>query len=175
MFIGLANSSSNNLDVDFIRVAQDEVPIHLAYISYDAYLQGRYTKDEVTSDSQYGKPLFVYRTQDHLSFGLSPIPDEDIYTIEYEYFKTHTELSAATDTLDLPDIYADVVVNRAKYYLYKLRNDVPMANIANAEYERGVQRIRTEMLNKQDYMKDTRVNLNTTSRTTSNTSVLTFT
>ena len=62
-----------------------------------------------------------------------------------------------------------------KYYLYKLRNDVPMANIANAEYERGVQRIRTEMLNRQEYMKDTRVNLNTTSRTTSNTSVLTFT
>jgi hypothetical protein len=50
-----------------------------------------------------------------------------------------------------------------------------MANIANAEYERGVQRIRTEMLNRQEYMKDTRVNLNTTSRTTSNTSVLTFT
>jgi len=175
VFVGLANTSSDNLDIDFIRVAQDEVPIHLMYISYDAYLQGRYTKDEVTSDSQYGKPLFVYRTQDHLSFGLSPIPDGDFYTVEYEYFKTHTELSAATDTLDLPDIYVDVVVNRAKYYLYKLRNDVPMANIANAEYERGVQRIRTEMLNRQEYMKDTRVNLNTTSRTTSNTSVLTFT
>ena len=175
VFVGLANTSSDNLDIDFIRVAQDEVPIHLMYISYDAYLQGRYTKDEVTSDSQYGKPLFVYRTQDHLSFGLSPIPDGDFYTVEYEYFKTHTELSAATDTLDLPDIYVDVVVNRAKYYLYKLRNDVPMANIANAEYERGIQRIRTEMLNRQEYMKDTRVNLNTTSRTTSNTSVLTFT
>ena len=37
------------------------------------------------------------------------------------------------------------------------------------------ERIRTEMLNRQEYMKDTRVNLNTTSRTTSNTSVLTFT
>jgi len=175
VFVGLANSSSDNLDIDFIRVAQDEIPSHLSYLSYDAYLQGQYTKDEVTSDSQYGKPLFVYRTQDHLSFGLSPIPDGDFYTVEYEYFKTHAELSAATDTLDLPDIYADVVVNRAKYYLYKLRDDVPMANIANAEYERGVQRIRTEMLNRQEYMKDTRVNLNTTSRTTSNTSVLTYT
>ena len=61
-----------------------------------------------------------------------------------------------------------------QYYLYKLRNDVPMANIANAEYEKGVERIRVEMLNRQEYMKDTRVNLNTTSRTTSNTSVLTL-
>ena len=33
-----------------------------------------------------------------------------------------------------------------------------------------VERIRIEMLNRQEYMKDTRVNLNTTSRTTSNTS-----
>ena len=46
--------------------------------------------------------------------------------------------------MDLPDIYADVIVNRAKYYLYKLKNDVPMANISNAEYEAGVKRrIRT--------------------------------
>jgi hypothetical protein len=84
-------------------------------------------------------------------------------------------LSSATDTLDLADRFADTVVNRAKYYLYKLRNDVPMANIANAEYEEGIKRIRIETLNKQDYMKDSRVNLNTSNRTTSNTSVLTVT
>jgi len=175
-FVTINNPTTvTNMQVDFIRVSADEIPINLKYISYDAYIQGRYTNDERNTDSQYGKPLFVYRTQDHLSFGLSPIPDEDIFTVEYEYFKTHTDLSAATDTLDLPDRYSDVVVNRAKYYLYKLRNDVPMANIANAEYEKGVERIRVEMLNRQEYMKDTRVNLNTTSRTTSNTSVLTFT
>lgn len=175
IYVGLSTASSDTLEVDFIRVSQEEVPVALNYISYDAYIQGRYTIDTTNDDSQYGKPLFVYRTQDHLSFGLSPIPDGDFYTVEYEYFKTHTDLSASTDVLDLPDRYADVVVNRAKYYLYKLRNDVPMANIANAEYEAGVERIRVEMLNRQDYMKDTRVNLNTTSRTTSNTSVLTFT
>jgi len=50
-----------------------------------------------------------------------------------------------------------------------------MANISNAEYESGVRRIRTEMHNHVDYMKDTRVNLSTNNRTTSNTSVLTAT
>jgi len=175
IYVGLSTASSDTLEVDFVRVSQEEVPTALNYISYDAYIQSRYTIDEANNDSQYGKPLFVYRTQDHLSFGLSPIPDGDFYTVEYEYFKTHTDLSTSTDTLDLPDRYADIIVNRAKYYLYKLRNDVPMANIANAEYEAGVERIRIEMLNRPEYMKDTRVNLNTTSRTTSNTSVLTFT
>jgi len=38
-----------------------------------------------------------------------------------------------------------------------------MANIANAEYEDGVKRIRIEMLNKPDYVRDLRVNLNTIS------------
>ena len=175
-FVTINNPTTvTNMQVDYIRVSADEVPINLKYITYDAYIQGKYQTDEVNSDTQYAKPLFVYRTQDHLSFGVSPITDEDIYTVEYEYFKTHTELSAATDTLDIPDRYSDVIVNRAKYYLYKLRNDVPTANIANAEYNKGVDRIRVEMLNRQEYMKDTRVNLNTTSRTTSNTSVLTFT
>ena len=159
IYVGLENASSDNLDIDFVRLSEDEVPVYLKYASYDDFIQNRYPRDEVVDDSQYGKPSYVYRTQDNLKFGLTPIPDSDSYTVEYEYFKTHSDLSAYTDTLDLPDRYADTVVNRAKYYLYKLRNDVPMANIANAEYERGVERIRVELLNRPEYMRDTRVNL----------------
>ena len=175
-FVTLNNTTTaTNMDVDYVRVKRQEEAVKLKPMTYDGFLQGAFRKDVAANDSQYGKPLFVYRTPDHKSFGLSPIPKFDDYTVFYEYYKTHTELSAHGDTMDLPDIYADVVVNRAKYYLYKLRNDVPMANISNAEYEEGVRRIRTEMLNHIEYMKDTRVNLNTSNRTTSNTSVLTVT
>ena len=175
-FITLNNpSTATNMDVDYVRVKRQEEAVKLKPMTYDGFLQGAFRKDVAANDSQYGKPLFVYRTPDHKSFGLSPIPKFDDYTVFYEYYKTHTELSAHGDTMDLPDIYADVIVNRAKYYLYKLKNDVPMANISNAEYEEGVRRIRTEMLNHIEYMKDTRVNLNTSNRTTSNTSVLTVT
>jgi len=175
-FITLNNpSTATNMDVDYVRVKRQEEAVKLKPMTYDGFLQGAFRKDVAANDSQYGRPLFVYRTPDHKSFGLSPIPKFDDYTVFYEYYKTHTELSAHGDTMDLPDIYADVIVNRAKYYLYKLKNDVPMANISNAEYEQGVRRIRTEMLNHIEYMKDTRVNLNTSNRTTSNTSVLTVT
>ena len=175
-FVTLNNTTTaTNMDVDYVRVKRQEEAVKLKPMTYDGFLQGAFRKDVAANDSQYGKPLFVYRTPDHKSFGLSPIPKFVEYTVFYEYYKTHTELSAATDTMDLPDHYADVVVNRAKYYLYKLKNDVPMANISNAEYEEGVRRIRTEMLNHIEYMKDTRVNLNTSNRTTSNTSVLTVT
>jgi hypothetical protein len=114
------------------------------------------------------------RTQDNLGFGITPLPDRDSYQINYQYYKSHTELSSATDTLDLPDIYSDVVVNRAKYYAYKLRSDIPSANIANAEYEDGVKRVRVEALNKQDYMKDTRTNLEMSSRGSTSNPVFTY-
>lgn len=159
IYVGLENSSSNDLDIDFVRLTEDEIPVSLKYASYDDFIKNRYSRDEIVDDSQYGKPSYVYRTQDNTKFGLSPIPDSDSYTVEYEYFKTHNDLLAYDDVLDLPDRYADTVVNRAKYYLYKLRNDVPMANIANAEYEKGVERIRIELLNRPEYMRDTRVNL----------------
>ena len=116
----------------------------------------------------------MYRTQDNLGFGITPLPDRDSYQINYQYYKSHTELSSATDTLDLPDIYSDVVVNRAKYYAYKLRSEIPSANIANAEYEDGVKRIRVEALNKQDYMKDTRTNLEMSSRGSTSNPVFTY-
>ena len=175
-FVTLNNTTTaTNMDVDYVRVKRQEEAVKLKPMTYDGFLQGAFRKDVAANDSQYGKPLFVYRTPDHKSFGLSPIPKFDDYTVFYEYYKTHTELSAHGDTMDLPDHYSDVIINRAKYYLYKLKNDVPMANISNAEYEEGVRRIRTEMLNHIEYMKDTRVNLNTSNRTTSNTSVLTVT
>lgn len=162
IYIGLANTDSADYYVDFIKLAEDFQPFKLRYISYDDFLRNNTNKDFDT-DVKYTKPDRVYRTQNHTSFGLTPIPNKDTYTINYEYFKVHTNLSASTDEPLLPSRYHHVIVNRAKYYLYKLRSDVPMANIANAEYEDGVKRIRIEMLNKPDYVRDLRVNLNSVS------------
>jgi hypothetical protein len=160
--IGFANTTVANHFVDFVKLAEDFEACKLRYISYDDFLR-EYTNRDFDVDTKYRKPERIYRTQNHTSFGLTPVPDKDTYTINYEYFKTHTDLSAATDEPLLPARYHRIVVNRAKYYLYKLRSDVPMANIANAEYEDGVKRIRIEMLNKPDYVRDLRVNLNTIS------------
>ena len=158
-------TTATNMLVDFVRVSEaDIIPTKLQYVSYENYLQGIIHRDKVNSSDHYAKPQSVYRTNDNLGFGISPIPDRDTYQVNYQYYKSHTELSSATDTLDLPDIYADTIVNRAKYYAYKLRSDIPSANIANAEYEDGVKRIRIESLNRQDYMKDTRVNVEMSSR-----------
>ena len=158
-------TTATNMLVDFVRVSESDIlPTKLQYVSYENYLQGIIHRDKVNSSDHYAKPQSVYRTNDNLGFGISPLPDRDTSQVNYQYYKSHTELSSATDTLDLPDIYSDTIVNRAKYYAYKLRSDIPSANIANAEYEDGVKRIRIEALNRQDYMKDTRVNVEMSSR-----------
>mgnify|MGYP005691925831 CR=1 FL=1 len=141
------------MQVDFIRVSADEIPINLKYISYDAYIQGRYTSDERNTDSQYGKPIFVYRTQDHLSFGVSPIPDEDIFTVEYEYFKTHTDLSAHGENMSLPDRFGTLIVDRAKYYTYMLRSDPQHAQLADRDFQRKLRLLKVDYATKNDYMR----------------------
>jgi hypothetical protein len=59
----------------------------------------------------------------------------------------------------LDDRYADLIVSRASYYTYKLRSDVPAANIANAEFEDGVKKLQRDLLFTPEYMRDMRVNL----------------
>ena len=149
---------SVQLDVDYVRISEDIGVKKLRYVTYDDYYQ-RFAETALTNSSDtQACPEFVYFTHDN-KFGLHPVPDKDTYRIEYEYFKVHTDLSATTDTPDLAVQYHDIIVNRAKYYLYKLRSDVPAANIANAEFEEGVKRIRLNLVEKSSYMRDGRVNL----------------
>ena len=94
----------------------------------------------------------MYSTQDG-KFGLSPIPDRSNYTIAFEYWKTHTELSDHGDTPDLTTRYHDVIVSRAKYYAYILRGNQVMAQVCNQEYLEGLTRMRVELINRDEKMR----------------------
>ena len=49
------------------------------------------------NSGHYGMPQYVYRKPDYSSFGLTPIPDKNDYLINYDYYTTHTDLSAHGD------------------------------------------------------------------------------
>jgi|TARA_R110000824_G_scaffold27120_1_gene92488 hypothetical protein len=151
-------TTSTNLDVDYIRISEDVGVKKLRYMTYDDWNTNLSEKDLRNSSGNQGIPDYVYFTQSG-KFGLSPIPKDNSYSIQYEYWKVHTDLSSHGDTPDLEGRYQDIIVNRAKYYLYKLRSDIPSANIANAEFEEGVKRIRLDLVEKSSYMRDSRVNL----------------
>ena len=90
------------------------------------------------------------------------IPDSDRYSINYEYWKTHDDLSATTDTPDIPARFHDVVIARTKYYIYQLRSDPQFTQFAAADYQAGIKRMRIELINSPTQMLDTRVNITKT-------------
>ena len=157
-YIYFETASGVQLDIDYVRISEEVGVKKLRYISLDDWNQRFAETDLTNSKDIQATPNYVYPTQSK-KFGLSPIPDSDKYSIQYEYWKLHTELDAHGDSPDLATQYQDIIVNRAKYYLYKLRSDVPAANIANAEFEEGVKRIRLDLIDKSSYMRDTRINI----------------
>ena len=157
-YITLNNTvTTTNLDVDYVRVSEDIPVRRLKYITYDDWNR-RFLETDLTNDpDSYGTPSIVYPTQDK-KFGLSPVPDKSNYTIQYEYWKVHTDLSAHGDTMDLDDRFKDIIINRAKYYAHILRSDLQSAQLADREYKEGLKALRVEYINNFSYMTDHRVN-----------------
>jgi len=151
-------STATNLDVDYIRISKSTSPKRLRYISYDDYIRQYSERDKNNLSTSQGEPKYVYKTQSG-KLGLSPVPDRNDYSIVLEYWKEHTELSAHGDIPDLDDRYSDLLVTRGRYYAYMLRSDPEHAMIANKEYEDGLKRLQKDLVSKQEYMRDERVNL----------------
>ena len=157
-YITLNNTvTSTNLDIDYVRISEN-IPVRkLKYLTYDDWNR-KYLETDLTNDSDsYGTPSIVYPTQDK-KFGLSPVPDKSNYTIQYEYWKVHTDLSAHGDTMDLDDRFKDVIINRAKYYAHILRSDLQSAQLADREFKEAMKSLRVEYVNNASYMTDHRVN-----------------
>ncbi len=156
-YIYFETASGVQLDIDYVRISENIGIKKLKYITYDDW-QNRYLETDLsnTSSSQ-GTPDYVYHTQDK-KFGLSPVPNQDTYTIQYEYWKIHTDLSAHGDTIDLDDRFKDVITTKAKYYAYVLRSDPQAAAMSVKEYDNQLQQLRSEYINTKTYMRDTRVN-----------------
>ena len=157
-YITLNNTvTSTNLDIDYVRISEN-IPVRkLKYLTYDDWNR-KYLETDLTNDSDsYGTPSIIYPTQDK-KFGLSPVPDKSNYTIQYEYWKVHTDLSAHDDTMDLDDRFKDVIINRAKYYAHILRSDLQSAQLADREFKEAMKSLRVEYVNNASYMTDHRVN-----------------
>ena len=151
-------SDGVQLDVDYVRVSRADVTTRkLRYISYDDYLQRFKEQDDRNSSGHHGMPQYVYRKPDYTSFGLTPIPDKNDYLISYDYYTTHTDLSAHGDTMALPDRFSSLIIDRSKYYVYMLRSDPDHANLANRDYQRKLSLLKTDYASRADYMRDTRI------------------
>ena len=159
-FITLNNTvTTTNLDVDYVRISRSDIAHRkLAFVSYDNYLQSYKVTDDTNNSGNYSAPLRVYILPDYATFGVSPRPNTNEYTISYNYYTTHTDLSLHGDNMTLPDRFGTLIVDRAKYYTYMLRSDPQHAQLADRDYQRKLRLLKTDYSTKADYMRsDVRV------------------
>jgi hypothetical protein len=152
VFIGFANSSTTAVDVDFVEVRQNIPSRPVEYISFNTWAQRHKARDLHLDVTAFRTPRYIYPTHDD-KFGVSPIPDQANYSVEYDYWASPSDLSAFGDTAIIPNTYKQVVTARARYYALQLRSDPAFADRANKEYEKGVKRMRSELINRPDYFK----------------------
>ena len=142
------------LDVDYIRISRSDIATRkLAFISYDNYLQAYKPTDDTNSKGNYSAPLRVYILPNYTSFGVSPRPNTNEYSVSYNYYQTHTDLSAHGDNMALPDRFRTLIVDRAKYYTYMLRSDPQHAQLADRDFQRKLKLLKVDYATKNDYMR----------------------
>ena len=147
-------ASGVQLDVDYVRINRNDIALRkLAYISYDNYLQNYKVTDDTNNKGNYSAPLRVYILPDHSAFGVSPRPNTSEYTVHYDYYTTHTDLSAHGDNMSLPDRFGTLIVDRAKYYTYMLRSDPQHAQLADRDFQRKLRLLKVDYATKNDYMR----------------------
>ena len=147
-------ASGVQLDVDYVRISRSDIAHRkLAFISYDNYLQSYKATDDTNNSGNYSAPLRVYILPDYATFGVSPRPNTNEYTISYNYYTTHTDLSLHGDNMTLPDRFRTLIVDRAKYYTYMLRSDPQHAQLADRDFQRKLRLLKVDYATKNDYMR----------------------
>ena len=147
-------SDGVQLDVDYVRISRSDISTRkLTFLSYDNYLQSYKPTDDTNNSSSYSAPLRVYILPNYTAFGVSPRPSLNEYTVSYNYYTTHTDLSAHGDNMSLPDRFRTLIVDRAKYYTYMLRSDPQHAQLADRDYQRKLRLLKVDYATKNDYMR----------------------
>jgi len=116
-------------------------------------LQNHKPTDDTNNQGNYSVPLRVYILPDHSAFGVSPRPNTNEYTVSFDYYTTHTDLSAHGDNMSLPDRFRTLIVDRAKYYTYMLRSDPQHAQLADRDFQRKLRLLKVDYATKNDYMR----------------------
>jgi len=146
------DSSTTSPATGTIYVYPDWDEEWLECIPYDQYRQQYLAKDRNTINPDgYGKPQFVVRTNDN-NIIVSPKPDK-VYPIVYEGFIVPDNLSSHSDTIDIPDIFIQMIVDKALHYAYMFRDNLEQANYAEDRYRANVNKNRRILINKPLYMR----------------------
>lgn len=144
------DSEVSNVDWDsfFVNTDSGEYMAPLQTIDYDFYIKTLKRQDLLPS-SEVVRPLFVYRKKDNTGFGLSPIPKGAEYKITYHAWVTPDLLKFPTQQIIIPNRYYNVLISRARYYLWMFRENAQQAAFAMTEYDTNIRQMHRDLVDKQ--------------------------
>ena len=147
------------IDIDTVLIDRDDTlnveETHLTPISYQEYVDRYKERDEQRDSGDFEIPRFVYLTPDY-RLGVSPTPDK-AYVVKYTYFKTATELSAGTDIPEVSSQFKNTLIDGTMYHLYMMRDNAELATLSKRNFDEGIEKMRTILINRYIRMRDTRV------------------
>lgn len=158
------SSSALRPDWESFRIRDDQPTsatdaVYLPYITYEKFLVfGHKDRLENATSGSYTKPQWVTNLPDN-TIAVGPFPPDAAYIIEYDYYSAATDLSAYSDTTTIPTIWDRVIVEGAKSYMYRFRDNIEMAGMADAKFQAGIKNMRTVLMNKYQAVYDTRTNM----------------
>lgn len=115
-------------------------------ISYEEW--AHYGNADVLSNrtnEDIGRPTVIYRTKDGTGFGLSPVPDKS-YRIQFNSWSAPALLSNPMDPLPFADRFYNVLVSRARYYAWMFRENLEQAQLARADYNDGINKMKRALI-----------------------------
>ena len=145
----------SHIDYDNITLTEEGVSgktapheIRKLYPVSIEYWNKQYAISEASdkSDTQsYGIPERIIRSPKNDKFGLSPIPD-GVYKVYFFAYSQPTELTAHGDTVVFPKQYSTVLLARARYYMHQFKDNISQAQLADAEYKKGLRTMREQLI-----------------------------
>lgn len=124
----------------------------LASITWDDW-HTNYRARDIASDPTVPERVFL---TPHNKFGVSPLPAHAV-KVQFQYYKLLDPLVNYNDTCAIPDAFNNVIIDCAMWYMSLQRDNHEVAQMAENKYQRKLKRMRTILINKNDYMRDTRV------------------
>jgi len=124
-------------------------------LQYEEYLEKYIDQEYDTNTSNRGIPEYIVRTPSR-EFILVPEPDK-AYELVFEYYQLGYDMELHNDIPALPEPYRHIIVNGAMYYVYQFRSDTQMAQLSKEMFEQGVKYLRSQHINRTEYIRDRRV------------------
>jgi len=116
----------------------------LLTIPFEQYIKFYKATEENSGTSARTSPSIIYQTSEE-KFGVTPIPDA-AYVIEFVYYKFPSDLSAASDTMVIPDRFKHIIIDGAMMYMMRFRSNEQSAQIHQQKFEEGIKVMRRLLL-----------------------------